>query len=116
MGNLRLNSRCVRCIVFCQLLLQLLLLLLPMPMSNANAGQLISRLTSDCYAITRCIATNVNVALRNLLQVIGEPNQNLLGAADWEVYVCVWVGGSVCCASSMCSWCLLVRRCAAPPG
>jgi hypothetical protein len=35
------------------------------------AGQLISRLTSDCYAITRCIATNVNVALRNLLQVIG---------------------------------------------
>lgn len=36
------------------------------------AGQLISRLTSDCYAITRCIATNVNVALRNLLQVIGE--------------------------------------------
>lgn len=36
------------------------------------AGQLISRLTSDCYSITRCIATNVNVALRNLLQVIGE--------------------------------------------
>lgn len=39
------------------------------------AGQLISRLTSDCYAITRCIATNVNVALRNLLQVIGEHNR-----------------------------------------
>lgn len=39
------------------------------------AGQLISRLTSDCYAITRCIATNVNVALRNLLQVIGELQQ-----------------------------------------
>lgn len=36
------------------------------------AGQLISRLTSDCYSITRCIATNVNVAMRNLLQVIGE--------------------------------------------
>lgn len=35
-------------------------------------GQLTSRLTSDCYAITRCIATNVNVALRNLVQVIGE--------------------------------------------
>eukprot|EP00775_Hariotina_reticulata_P011000 gene11000-11154_t len=34
-------------------------------------GQLTSRLTSDCYAITRCIATNVNVALRNLVQVIG---------------------------------------------
>lgn len=35
-------------------------------------GQLTSRLTSDCYAITRCIATNVNVALRNMVQVIGE--------------------------------------------
>uniref|UniRef100_A0A383WIB2 Uncharacterized protein n=1 Tax=Tetradesmus obliquus TaxID=3088 RepID=A0A383WIB2_TETOB len=34
-------------------------------------GQLTSRLTSDCYAITRCIATNVNVALRNMVQVIG---------------------------------------------
>jgi hypothetical protein len=34
-------------------------------------GELTSRLTSDCYAISRCIATNVNVALRNLLQVIG---------------------------------------------
>lgn len=34
-------------------------------------GQLTSRLTSDCYAITRCIATNVNIALRNLVQVIG---------------------------------------------
>lgn len=43
------------------------------------AGQLISRLTSDCYAITRCIATNVNVALRNLLQVIGELQQQGLG-------------------------------------
>lgn len=39
---------------------------------SAAAGQLISRLTSDCYSITRCIATNVNVAMRNLLQVIGE--------------------------------------------
>lgn len=34
-------------------------------------GELTSRLTSDCYAISRCIATNVNVALRNLLQVAG---------------------------------------------
>jgi hypothetical protein len=25
-------------------------------------GQLTSRLTSDCYAITRCIATNVSAA------------------------------------------------------
>jgi len=37
-----------------------------------DAGQLTSRLTSDCYAISRTIATNVNVALRNGLQVIGE--------------------------------------------
>jgi hypothetical protein len=35
-------------------------------------GELTSRLTSDCYSISRCIATNVNVALRNLLQVVGE--------------------------------------------
>jgi hypothetical protein len=41
------------------------------PRAATVAGQLTSRLTSDCYAITRCIATNVNVALRNLLQVIG---------------------------------------------
>ncbi|GBF91269.1 ABC transporter B family member, chloroplastic [Raphidocelis subcapitata] len=34
-------------------------------------GELTSRLTSDCYAISRCIATNVNVAIRNLLQVVG---------------------------------------------
>jgi ABC-type multidrug transport system fused ATPase/permease subunit len=39
-----------------------------------EAGQLTSRLTSDCYAISKCIATNVNVALRNGLQVIGEPS------------------------------------------
>lgn len=41
---------------------------------SCTVGQLISRLTSDCYSITRCIATNVNVALRNLLQVIGKPH------------------------------------------
>jgi hypothetical protein len=42
------------------------------PFLSAAVGQLISRLTSDCYSITRCIATNVNVAMRNLLQVIGK--------------------------------------------
>jgi hypothetical protein len=42
-------------------------------------GELTSRLTSDCYAISRCIATNVNVALRNLLQVIGAPGEGIAG-------------------------------------
>lgn len=36
-----------------------------------DPGALTSRLTSDCYAISRCISTNVNVALRNGLQAVG---------------------------------------------
>lgn len=36
-----------------------------------DSGTLTSRLTSDCYAVSRCVATNVNVAMRNGLQVIG---------------------------------------------
>ena len=36
-----------------------------------DPGALTSRLTSDCYAISRCVSTNVNVALRNGLQAVG---------------------------------------------
>jgi ABC-type multidrug transport system fused ATPase/permease subunit len=36
-----------------------------------DVGSLTSRLGSDCYAVARCISTNLNVAMRNLLQVIG---------------------------------------------
>jgi ABC-type multidrug transport system fused ATPase/permease subunit len=38
---------------------------------GTDSGALTSRLTSDCYAISRCISTNVNVALRNALQAVG---------------------------------------------
>jgi hypothetical protein len=36
-----------------------------------DVGSLTSRLGSDCFAVARCISTNLNVAMRNLLQVIG---------------------------------------------
>lgn len=35
-------------------------------------GALTSRLQTDCQAITRCVATNLNIALRNGLQALGE--------------------------------------------
>lgn len=38
---------------------------------TTDVGQLTSRLTSDCQSIARSLATNMNVALRNLVQVIG---------------------------------------------
>jgi len=36
-----------------------------------EVGALTSRLQSDCQAITKCISTNLNIALRNSLQAIG---------------------------------------------
>lgn len=35
-------------------------------------GALTTRLSSDCQAIVRCLATNINVAVRNGMQCIGE--------------------------------------------
>lgn len=43
-----------------------------------EGGQLTSRLTSDCYAFSRCVSTNVNVALRNGLQVVGKCHEETL--------------------------------------
>lgn len=40
---------------------------------EAEVGVLTSRLGSDCQAVVRCIATNINVAMRNGLQCIGKP-------------------------------------------
>lgn len=37
---------------------------------------LTSRLGSDCQAVVRALSTNINVALRNALQAIGEDNRN----------------------------------------
>lgn len=39
---------------------------------EAETGVLTSRLGSDCHAVARAAATNINVALRNSLQCIGE--------------------------------------------
>lgn len=38
-----------------------------------EVGVLTSRLGSDCQAVVRALSTNINVALRNALQAIGEP-------------------------------------------
>ena len=38
-----------------------------------EVGALTSRLGSDCQAIVRCLATNLNVAVRNSMQCIGTP-------------------------------------------
>lgn len=40
---------------------------------EAEVGVLTSRLGSDCHAVARAAATNINVALRNALQCIGGP-------------------------------------------
>lgn len=37
-----------------------------------EVGALTTRLSSDCQAIVRCLATNINVAVRNGMQCIGE--------------------------------------------
>lgn len=37
-----------------------------------EVGVLTSRLGSDCQAVVRALSTNINVALRNALQAIGE--------------------------------------------
>ena len=37
----------------------------------SQVGSLTSRLQTDCQAITRCVATNLNIALRNALQAFG---------------------------------------------
>lgn len=37
-----------------------------------EVGALTSRLGSDCQAVVRALATNFNVAVRNLMQCIGE--------------------------------------------
>ncbi len=42
-----------------------------------QVGALTSRLGSDCQAIVRCLATNLNVAVRNSLQCIGTPPSDL---------------------------------------
>ncbi|KAF5835364.1 ABC transporter type 1, transmembrane domain-containing protein [Dunaliella salina] len=39
---------------------------------NTEVGTLTSRLQSDTQAMTKCIATNLNIAARNMLQAIGE--------------------------------------------
>jgi len=38
---------------------------------TTEVASLTSRLQTDCHAITKCIATNVNVTIRNALQAIG---------------------------------------------
>ena len=38
-----------------------------------EVGVLTSRLGSDCQAVVRALSTNINVALRNALQAIGQP-------------------------------------------
>ena len=38
-----------------------------------EVGVLTSRLGSDCQAVVRALSTNINVALRNALQAIGNP-------------------------------------------
>jgi hypothetical protein len=40
---------------------------------TAEVGVLTSRIGADCQAVVRCLSTNLNVALRNGLQCIGEP-------------------------------------------
>ncbi len=37
-----------------------------------DVGNLTSRLQADCQAMTKVIATNANIAIRNLLQAVGE--------------------------------------------
>ncbi len=39
---------------------------------SAEVGVLTSRIGADCQAVVRCLSTNLNVALRNGLQCIGE--------------------------------------------
>ncbi|KIZ04358.1 hypothetical protein MNEG_3599 [Monoraphidium neglectum] len=71
-------------------------------------GELTSRLTSDCYSISRCIATNVNVALRNLLQVVGggailvSLSPHLAGACLC-VFSVLWVVTDVLASSNACA-------------
>jgi ABC-type multidrug transport system fused ATPase/permease subunit len=38
---------------------------------KTDTGTLTSRLQADCQAMTKCVATNLNIAMRNLLQAIG---------------------------------------------
>lgn len=37
-----------------------------------QVGTLTSRLQADCQAMTKCMATNLNIAFRNMLQAVGE--------------------------------------------
>ena len=43
-----------------------------------EVGVLTSRLGSDCQAVVRALSTNINVALRNALQALGEAPRALL--------------------------------------
>lgn len=57
-----------------------------------EVGVLTSRLGSDCQAVVRALSTNINVALRNALQAIGETSRQ---------YVCAHVLCMSCCAILM---------------
>ena len=47
-----------------------------------EVGVLTSRLGSDCQAVVRALSTNINVALRNALQAIGEKTCLLIAIAS----------------------------------
>lgn len=54
--------------------MQLFSRLLNQPMDffdEHESGQLTSRLGTDCQTVSRCLATNFNVAVRNSLQFLG---------------------------------------------
>jgi len=38
---------------------------------GSEVGTLTSRLQADCQAVTKCVATNLNIAFRNMLQAVG---------------------------------------------
>ena len=68
-----------------------------------ETGSLTSRLQADCQAVTRCVATNLNIILRNALQAIGRceagPQHSPAAvAAAVDVAVAVGVAGGVCTA------------------
>jgi ABC-type multidrug transport system fused ATPase/permease subunit len=65
-----------------------------------EVGALTSRLGSDCQAIVRCLATNLNVAVRNSLQCIG-------GAA-YLLYMSRTLAGS-CAAVTSLLWLVALR-------
>jgi len=52
-----------------------------------EVGVLTSRLGSDCQAVVRALSTNINVALRNALQAIGQC-QPVTSRSNDVVYSC----------------------------